>query len=487
MSGLTGRFLLVALLLLVLWACSLGPAAGSVGDRAGADARAMGSSAVGSKAAAVSWTSSHLPVRPTLAEIADGYIDNMTLDQELGQLFIGALTDNDYNANNAGMVEQQYVGGILLYSVNMTSEAQTRQLIATAQAHAQIPLLVMTDEEGGYVDRLQQFFGWRPTATQIGDTNNPTYAKQQGLKAGQDMASLGFNADFAPDVDVQQVAGPDQITRTFGTTPQQVSTMAGAWMTGMQDASVAVCLKHFPGLGDATTDAHKDLPVINETEAQIEENDLVPYRSLIATGQVQMIMTTDLLMPALDPTLPAELSPRIITGVLRDELGYNGVVVTDALYMAGVLDRYSMAQAAALAIEAGDDLLVGAFTTYQISLMIQSLKQALASGQLTKSRIDDSVRRILLLKMRMGILPVPTAVQNVAPIGSMAPHLGSWPVACFPVSPRLTLLVGTSGRLGRNWGVTAKSRLSEACPVPAERCCLRILLPEYPRAALLHR
>ena len=173
------------------------------------------------------------------------------------------------------------------------------------------------------------------------------------------MAALGFNADFAPDVDVQQVAGPDQITRTFGTTPQQVTKMAGAWMTGMQNANVAVCLKHFPGLGDAKTDAHLDLPVIKESRAQIEAIDLAPYRNLIATGQVQMIMATDLLMPALDPTLPAELSPKIITGVLRDELGYDGVVVTDALYMQGVLERFSMAQAAALAIEAGDDLLVG--------------------------------------------------------------------------------------------------------------------------------
>ena len=435
MSGLTVRYLLVALLLLVLWACSLGPTAGSVGDRAGAAARAMRLSDAGSKTTAASWTNTRLPVRPTLTEIADSYIDDMTLDEELGQLFIGALTYNDYNANNAGMVEQQYVGGILLYTVNMTSKSQTSQLIATAQAHAQIPMLVMTDEEGGYVDRLQQFFGWRPTATQIGDTNNPTYAKGEGKKTGQDMAALGFNADFAPDVDVQQVAGPDQITRTFGTTPQQVTKMAGAWMTGMQNAGVAVCLKHFPGLGDAKTDAHLDLPVIKESRAQIEANDLAPYRNLIATGQVQMIMATDLLMPALDPTLPAELSPKIITGVLRDELGYDGVVVTDALYMQGVLERFSMAQAGVLAIEAGDDLLVGAFTTGQISLMIQSLKQALASGQLTRARIDDSVRRILTLKMRMGILPVPTAVQTVAPIGSMQPKLGSWPSGLLPSQP----------------------------------------------------
>jgi beta-N-acetylhexosaminidase len=156
---------------------------------------------------------------------------------------------------------------------------------------------------------------------------------------------------------------------------------------------------------------------------------------------VQMIMTTDLLMPALDPTLPAEISPTIITGILRQELGYDGVVVTDALYMQGIANKWSEPQAAALAIEAGYDMVVGAFTTFQISMMMQSLKQALASHLLTKARIDDSVRRILMLKMRMGLLPVPMAVQPVAPLGSMSPTLGSWPSALLPSQPQ-TQFVG---------------------------------------------
>jgi beta-N-acetylhexosaminidase len=208
--------------------------------------------------------------------------------------------------------------------------------------------------------------------------------------------------------------------------------MAGAWMTGMQNANVAVCLKHFPGLGDATTDAHRDLPVIHESRAQIEANDLAPYRTLIATGQVQMIMATDLLMPALDPTLPAEISPTIITGILRQELGYDGVVVTDALYMDGISRKWSEPQAGVLSIEAGDDLLVGAFSPYMVGLMISALKAAISSHQLTKARIDDSVRRILTLKMRMGLLPIPTGVAPVAPLGSMNVHIVDGPVALPP-------------------------------------------------------
>ena len=379
-----------------------------------------------------SWTTPRAHYHPSLSTIAADYVSDMTLDEELGQLFIAALSGTDYNANNAGMVEQQYVGGILLYTDNMASESQTRQLIATAEAHAQIPLLVTTDEEGGYVDRLEQFYGFRPSATAIGDTHSASFARQQGYQTGENMAILGFNMDFAPDVDVQLVDGPDQITRTFGTTPSQVTSLAGAYMNGMQSAGVITTLKHFPGLGDATTDAHQDLPVINRSRAEVESVELAPYRQLISTGQVQMIMATDLLMPAFDPTMPAELSPILINGVLRQDLGYNGVVVTDALYMQGVADRYSMGQAAVLAIEAGDDLLVGAFSTDQISGMLSALKGALQSHTLTKARIDQSVERILMLKMRMGILPVPSPVLPVPAVGSMSPKVGSWPSALLP-------------------------------------------------------
>ncbi|MGO8949875.1 MAG: glycoside hydrolase family 3 N-terminal domain-containing protein [Ktedonobacterales bacterium] len=372
------------------------------------------------------------PSRPlSLYSVADEYISQMTLNQELGQLIIAAFSGTDFG-ENATMVEQQGVGGMLLYTANMTSEAQTTNLIATSQAHSSIPMLVLTDEEGGYVDRLEQFYGFRPSATQIGEMGSTTFAQQQGALAGKDMAALGFNADFAPDVDVQLVAGPDQISRTFGSTPQAVTQMAGAYMTGMQSAGVAVCLKHFPGLGAATTDAHLSLPVINRSLSQIESVELAPYQSLIATGQVQMIMTTDLLMPALDPTLPAELSPAIITGVLRQQLGYNGVVVTDALYMDGITKKWSEDQAAVMAIEAGDDMLVGPFDAYEVSAMEGAIEAAISDGQITKARIDESVRRILTLKMRMGLLPIPEGVAPVPALGSMTTRVVDGPVTLPP-------------------------------------------------------
>jgi beta-N-acetylhexosaminidase len=419
--------------LFVMSACSSGsdraaPARGT--HTAGARVTAQGHSTPAAASGPRHWS----PSRPlTLDDIANGYIAHMTLDEELGQLFLVALAGTDYNANNAGMIEQMHAGGIILYAINMTSVSQTRTLIATAQAHADFPLIVVTDEEGGWVDRLKQFYGFRPSATMIGQNGSPDYAYSQGERTGQDMAALGFNTDFAPDVDVQLVDGPDQSSRTFGSTPDAVSSLAGAYLNGLQNAGVIGTLKHFPGLGAATTDAHLSLPVINRTRNQLEAVELAPYRTLIASGQVQMIMTTDLLMPALDPTLPAEISPAIITGVLRGELGYNGVVVTDALYMDGISRRFDEATAGVMALVAGDDLLVGAFSPDQMRWMEQAIRTAMANGVLTKARIDQSVRRILVLKMRAGMIPVPAGVLgSIAPLGSMTPLTVPGPLALVP-------------------------------------------------------
>lgn len=190
----------------------------------------------------------------------------------------------------------------------------------------------------------------------------------------------------------------------FGSTPDTVATYAGAFLNGLQKNEVAACLKHFPGLGAVTSDPHSGLPVVNRSLSQLESIDLAPYKLLIAKDNPAMIMATDVLMPAIDPSLPAELSPKAINGVLRGQLGYNGVVITDGLYMQGISEQWSLSQAAVLSIVAGDDLVEGPYTPDQVASVIVALKQALQSGQLTIDRINQSVERILLLKVQYGII-----------------------------------------------------------------------------------
>jgi beta-N-acetylhexosaminidase len=332
-------------------------------------------------------------------------VQGMSLDDKLGQLIIIQFTDVTYTPAQAQLVQPFHPGGVILYGYSMGTADQVRGLLRDAQRDSPIPMWTFSDLEGGYVDRLAPYVGPHMGAPAMAASGNPQVAVQQGQKFAHDLLSFGFNADLAPDVDVKLVDGPDEGGRDFGSTPAPVITYGGAFLNGLQSAGVVGCIKHFPGLGAATTDAHTSLPVINRTRAQIEATELAPYRALIDSGQVNMVMSTDLLMPALDPTMPAEISKPIITGILRNELHYNGVAITDALYMSGITDHWSFSQAAVLAIEAGNDMIMAPWQPSMIASIIAGLKQALANGDLTMAQIDASVQRILAVKIRFHLLP----------------------------------------------------------------------------------
>src|SRR5256714_3809967 len=281
----------------------------------------------------------HLLKHMLYKQLASLYVSRMTLGEELGQLFIVVNRYRYYGADIERTLELFHVGGVIIYDWQMLSFDQARHDIAQMQKHATFPLFISTDEEGGDNDRLSNIYPYRPGATEIVQAGKVKLAAQQGRQTAQDMLALGLNTDFAPDVDLAVVNGPDQVNRTFGSTPQQVTTYAGAYIQAMQRAGVIACPKHYPGLGAAQVDAHATLPVISGSRQEINARDLAPYRAFIQSNNPSlhpgMIMSTDLLMPAIDPVMPAELSYPLITQVLRQQLGYNGVVVTDSLFMAG--------------------------------------------------------------------------------------------------------------------------------------------------------
>jgi beta-N-acetylhexosaminidase len=166
-------------------------------------------------------------------------------------------------------------------------------------------------------------------------------------------------------------------------------------------------LKHFPGLGDTNTDPHLAMPVLNRSLADLEQIDLQPYRLMLKSEDVRAIMVSHELIPAVDAQLPTSLSPAVINGLLRGELGYNGVVMSDSLYMDAISARWSVPDAALLAIQAGTDIVTGLYSPQIVQQTIETLKNALTSGKLTRQRIDASVQRILTLKIRMGLIPLP--------------------------------------------------------------------------------
>ena len=352
----------------------------------------------------------HLSSHMQYKQLASMYVARMSLDVELGQLIMVEYTDTTYSSDLDTMVNQLHAGGVIMYEFQMNTFNQTKNDIAEMQKRATFPLLISTDEEGGpYVHRLSHIYGSRMSATDIYNTGNPDVATQQGHKAAHDLASLGINENLAPDVDVNLVNGYDMVTRTFGNDPASVIKFAGAYMRAMQSDGVVACIKHYPGLGDAVSDAHTSLPIVNRSRQQIYDVELAPFKAFIQSqnklDNPGMIMPTDVLMPAIDPVYPAELSHIFMTDILRKEFGYEGVVLTDALYMQGITQRWSMPEAAVLALQAGNDMLLGPTGAEQMIEMLNAIKQALQDGRLTKQRIDEAATRIIALKMQYHLMP----------------------------------------------------------------------------------
>ena len=334
----------------------------------------------------------------------------MSLDQKLGQLIVVEYIGNSYQNGLQYMISRQFVGGYMYQESNHNFDppydvaSRVNALSRQTMHDAKIPLIIATDQEGGLVNRLYRFHGYLPSAEDMAASGKPSVALAQGSQSAKWMLELGINTDLAPVVDVHTVDPAILKSRMFGRVPKTVATYAGAFLSGLQNNRVAGCLKHFPGLGAISSDPHAGLPTVNRSMTQLKKIDLAPYRLMIQSDHPAMIMSTDVLMPAIDPTLPAELSPKAITGVLRKQLGYDGVVITDGLYMGGISQRWSISQAAVLSIIAGNDIIEGPYSPDLVASVVTAFKQAMHQGKLTMDRVNESVERILLLKIHFGII-----------------------------------------------------------------------------------
>jgi beta-N-acetylhexosaminidase len=263
------------------------------------------------------------------------------------------------------------------------------------------------DEEGGNVDRLGSmgFAPPLPSAKYLGSTGDPGQAAAAGSRAAAELKSFGINVDLAPVVDVRTISDPVIGPRPYGSTAATVDAFAGAFLDGLQQNGIIGTLKHWPGIGSVALDPHKTLPTVNRSLADLESTDFATFRDLLAK-KPGMIMVTHVLVNAIDPDTPSSLSPKLVQGVLRDELGYQGVIITDNLWMKGVSLRYSLPDAAVLAVLAGNDLLEGPWNPATMRDVLNGLRSAVNSGRISQDRIDQSVARILTLKAQYGILPI---------------------------------------------------------------------------------
>ncbi|MCK2221153.1 beta-N-acetylhexosaminidase [Actinomadura sp. ATCC 31491] len=395
------------LLVIALTACAGGGGTAGATPTGGKAAPPAPAASTGAGASAAASPSQADPVARALARLS--------VEEKVGQLFMpvlyGTSADSSSGENQARygaqtpakVIARYHLGGVILFPANVKSVSQVVGLTNGLQRAAkEVPLLIATDQENGLVSRMSALMTDFPGASVIGATGEPGLARDVAKATGQELRALGVNLDFAPVADVNiDSRNPVIGQRAYGKDPQRVAKMVGAAVKGFADAGVAATAKHFPGHGDTRVDSHTGLPVIKHTKAEWERVDAPPFKAAIAAG-ADAVMSAHIVFPKLDPSGdPATLSKPILTGLLRQKLGFDGVISTDALNMAGVRQKYGDGEIAVRAVLAGADLLL---MPNDLPKAYQAVVSAVRSGRISEQRLDQSVTRLLKLKQAKGFL-----------------------------------------------------------------------------------
>lgn len=340
--------------------------------------------------------------------LVDETLAGMTLHEKVCQMMFVTLEEltGEDGVTVAGdatrqALENYPVGGIVYFAKNLESQDQVKEMIDNSQKYSSIGLFVATDEEGGVVNRLMDTVG----TTYIGsmyyykDDGDET-AYENAYTIANDMSALGFNLDFAPVADVW--SNPDNTVigeRAYSDDYAQAAELVGNAVKGFNDGGVMCTLKHFPGHGDTAEDSHYSSAYVHRTKEEIMADEMQPFRSGIEAG-AEFVMVGHLIVPDIDE-VPATLSYKIATGILRDELKFEGVAITDSFEMESIADNYSVDDAVVMSVKAGMDMIL---QPKDMASAVNSIEQAVADGELSEDRIDESVRRILTLKESRGLL-----------------------------------------------------------------------------------
>lgn len=354
----------------------------------------------------------------TVVRTTKDVLGKMSLREKVGQLFIvrpEALAENS-NAETApatdrvddaviSRIEEYPVGGIALFSRNITSAEQLPMFISDLQSSSKYPLFIAVDEEGGRVARIanSDFFNVASykSMEDIGKSGDASKAEEVGRQIGSYLKELGFNLDFAPVADTN--TNPQNIVigdRSYGSDPALVARMVSAQLDGMHDSGIMGTLKHFPGHGDTKDDTHSGYVSIEKTWDELKECELVPF--ITALPKADMVMVSHITaVNVTSDKLPTSMSETMITGKLRNELGYDGVIITDAMAMGAVADNYTSAEAAVTAVKAGVDIVL---MPQNLDESFNGVMNAVTDGEISMERLDESVLRILKMKAKYKLI-----------------------------------------------------------------------------------
>lgn len=371
----------------------------------------------------------HISVYTDLKEVdspvTTSPVDSMSLEEKVGQMIFGGIEGVELSEKSREMIREDKVGGIIFFKDNLVNANQIVTLLNSIKAEnmqQQYPLFLGIDQEGGRVTRIPELSNL-PTNKQIGKKDNPALAFQLGELLGKQLNAFGFNLDFAPVLDVDSNPNNPVIgDRSFGSDPKLVSELGISTMKGLQSENVISVIKHFPGHGDTEVDSHIELPIVSKNMKELQALEFIPFQNALKSG-ADVVMIGHILLPEIDANKPSSISNVVITKILREQLKYEGVVMTDDMTMKAILDNYEIGEAAVEAVKAGNDIVLIAHDYEKVHRAIQAILEAVRNEEIKVEQIDRSVERILQLKEKYQLSNDQLSSINVNELNNLAEEL----------------------------------------------------------------
>lgn len=339
--------------------------------------------------------------KPIEVDIINEKLLKMSLEEKIGQLLIIGLEDKVINQTTKNMIEQYKVGGFIYFARNIEDNLQLLNLtkdLKSLNKSNPAPLFISIDEEGGRVSRLPKEYKRLPESKTIGDLNDLELSYEYGKLLGLRLNTVGINLNFAPVLDINSnPKNPVIGNRSFGNRADLVTSNGLEVLKGIESTGVIASVKHFPGHGDTSVDSHINLPIVNKTLKELENLELVPFKAAIEEN-VHMIMVAHILFPELDSVYPSTMSKNILTDLLRKDLGFNGVLISDDMTMGAIVENYTLEFAVLEFLKAGGDIALICHGQDNPIKIINFIKESISNGEITMEDIDEKVYRILTLK-----------------------------------------------------------------------------------------
>jgi beta-N-acetylhexosaminidase len=366
------------------------------------------------------------PVMPVPVDPVQQKLQQMDLDEKIGQMIFAGIDGYELNPQTVELLESYHVGGIILYKPNVGSTGQLIKLgnaLKQTNTKNKLPLWLGVDEEGGKVTRLPDELVKMPASKWVGKVNSEEFAYGVGNLLGTELNAYGLNVDFGPVLDINSNPNnPVIVDRSFGTEANIVSLMGIQTMKGLQAQHILPVVKHFPGHGDTSVDSHIGLPVVQHDLARLRKLELVPFNDAFSQ-QADAVMVAHILLPKVDSQYPASLSKQILSNLLRQEMGFEGLIITDDLTMGAIAQNYELGEAAVLSVIAGANVVMVGHDFEKVTNVFAALRKAVQDTRVSMDIVDQSVARIIKLKRKYQVQDLSLAAPDVKELNAAANQL----------------------------------------------------------------